>query len=152
MNRALVMIESTDFAERLAREAGELAAGVDADLKLLAIMEEDEYEHDIETMSTIADVEGTSYSPDDVKESGRQFARDIARTELDDLEVEYEPLCAVIEDEKKASRIVAIAEEHGCDHIFVSGRKRSPTGKAIFGDTAQRVIHNFDGLVTVVTD
>ncbi|SDK54626.1 universal stress protein [Natronorubrum texcoconense] len=152
MNRALVMVESTEFSRQLVREAGELAAGVDADLKLLATMEQDEYEHDLETMSTIADVEGTAYSPADVKESGRQFARDIARTELEDVDVEYDPLCIVVDDGKKAQRIVALAEEHDCDHIFIAGQKRSPTGKAIFGDTAQRVILNFNGAVTVVTD
>jgi len=35
--------------------------------------------------------------------------------------------------------------------VFVRGRRRSPTGKAVFGDTAQAVILNFDGFVTVAT-
>lgn len=152
MNRALVVVESTDFASRLVREAGELAAGVDAELELLATMDKDEYEHDLETMSTIADVEGTSYSAENVRESGRQFAREIARRELEDLDVEYEPLCIVLGDEPESQRIVDTATEHDCDHIFIAGRKRSPTGKAIFGDTAQGVILNFDGIVSVVTE
>lgn len=152
MNRALVIVESTDFARRLVREAGELAAGVDAELKLLATMDKDEYERDLETMSTIADVEGTAYSPADVTETGRQFARDIAAQELEDLDVDYEPLCLVLNDEPESKRIVATANEHDCDHIFIAGRKRSPTGKAIFGNTAQGVILNFDGIVSVVTE
>lgn len=152
MERALVMVESSAVSKRLVREAGELAAGVGADLKLLTTMDKDEYEDDIETMSTIADVERTSYSAADVKESGRQFATDIARVELDDLDVAYESICAVVEDGAKAPRIVDAAETHDCDYIFIAGRKRSPTGKAIFGDTAQRVILNFDGIVTVVAD
>lgn len=44
------------------------------------------------------------------------------------------------------------AEAHNCDHIFIAGRRRSPTGKAIFGDWVQRVLLNFDGLVTVSLD
>ncbi|WP_121740849.1 universal stress protein [Natronorubrum halophilum] len=152
MDRALAVVESTDSAKRLVRDAGELVAQTGGELVLLATMNEDEYEHTLETMSTIADVEGTSYSSADVTESGRQFVRDIAETELTDLDVEYEPLCIVVEDGQRARRIVATAAERDCDHVFVTGRKRSPTGKAIFGDTAQRVILDFDGPVTVVTD
>ncbi|WP_247004277.1 universal stress protein [Halosolutus gelatinilyticus] len=152
MNRALVVVESTDSAKRLVRNAGEFAAGTGGELVLLATMNDDEYEHTLETMSTIADVEGTSYSSADVTESGRQFVRDIAGAELTDLDVEYEPLCAVVEDGQQARRIVATAAERDCDHVFITGHKRSPTGKAIFGDTAQRVILDFDGPVTVVTD
>lgn len=152
MDHALVVVESTDFTKRLVREAGELAAGIDAELTLLATMDQDEYEQDAETMSTIADVEGTSFSSQNVTEIGRQYAKDIADRELEDLDVAYEPVCIVLEDEPKAQRIVDVAVDRGCDHIFVAGRKRSPTGKAIFGDTAQGVILNFDGIVSVVTE
>lgn len=152
MDRALVVVESSEFAKRLIREAGELAAGVDAELKLLATMDKDEYEQDVETMSTIANVEGTSYSPDDIKESGRQFATDLAKSQLEDLDVDYEPLCIVIDDGPEAQEIVATAEKHDCDHIFIAGRKRSPTGKALFGDRTQGVILNFDGIVSVATN
>jgi hypothetical protein len=35
--------------------------------------------------------------------------------------------------------------------VFLAGRKRSPTGKALFGDQTQAVILDFDGAVTVIT-
>ncbi|GAB7018943.1 universal stress protein [Halostagnicola bangensis] len=47
--------------------------------------------------------------------------------------------------------VLEIAAERECDHIFVSGKGRSPAGKAIFGDVAQSVILEFDGPVTVLT-
>ncbi|WP_459194046.1 universal stress protein [Halosimplex sp. J119] len=36
--------------------------------------------------------------------------------------------------------IVDLAEEVGADMVFVGGRKRRPTGKAVFGSTAQTVL------------
>lgn len=151
MERALVVVESADHARSLIREAGVLAEGVDAPLCLLTLMDTDEYEHDLETMATIANVEGTSYRSDDVKQSGRRFADDIATEEIGDLDVRYETICEVVDDGEEARAIVAAAERNDCDHIFIAGRRRSPTGKAIFGDTAQRVILDFDGIVSVVT-
>lgn len=47
--------------------------------------------------------------------------------------------------------LMRLATEHECDHIFVSGKQRSPTGKAVFGDVAQSIILQFDGPVTVTT-
>ncbi|MFC6907201.1 universal stress protein [Halalkalicoccus tibetensis] len=48
--------------------------------------------------------------------------------------------------------ILTEANKRNCDHIFVTGEKRSPTGKAVFGDTAQSIILNFEGPVTVQVD
>ncbi|MFC4989776.1 universal stress protein [Saliphagus infecundisoli] len=151
MDRGLVVVESADHARTLIREAGELAAGVGAGLVLLTLMDRDEYEHDLETMETIADIEGVSYTSEDIKESGRRFGRDIAREEIGDLALEYESICAVVEGGGEADRILEAAQREGCDHVFIAGRKRSPTGKALFGDTTQKVILNFDGVVSVVT-
>ncbi|MFC6754742.1 universal stress protein [Halorubrum tibetense] len=46
--------------------------------------------------------------------------------------------------------IVAAAEEIDADSICVSGRKRSPTGKAVFGSVTQEVILSSDRPVLTV--
>lgn len=43
-----------------------------------------------------------------------------------------------------ADEIVAFADEHDADAICVAGRKRSPTGKALFGSVTQSVILTSD--------
>jgi nucleotide-binding universal stress UspA family protein len=46
--------------------------------------------------------------------------------------------------------IVQLAKEVRADRVVVGGRKRSPTGKAVFGSTAQEVMLNAPAPVTFV--
>lgn len=151
MERALVVVDDTDSHRKLLREASELAAGVGADLVLLSVLSEDDYEESFETIETISETEGTSYGEATVLDGARTFARDLAEETLDGVDVEYETAAAVFEEGERADRILETAEDRDCDHVFIVGRQRSPTGKAIFGDTAQSVILNFDGPVTIRT-
>ncbi|ARS89718.1 universal stress protein [Natrarchaeobaculum aegyptiacum] len=50
------------------------------------------------------------------------------------------------------TEIMRVAEEVDADTIAVESRKRSPTGKAIFGSTAQRLVLEADRPVTVMTE
>jgi nucleotide-binding universal stress UspA family protein len=51
---------------------------------------------------------------------------------------------------KPASEILRVAEEINADLISVSGRKRTPTGKALFGSVTQSVILETERPVMVV--
>jgi nucleotide-binding universal stress UspA family protein len=48
--------------------------------------------------------------------------------------------------------IVELAEDVNADSVFVGGRKRSPTGKAVFGSTAQEVMLSAPCPVTFVRE
>ncbi|GAB7010312.1 universal stress protein [Halorubrum trueperi] len=147
MERALVAIEPTDGTKQLAREAGTLAAGVDAEVIVVHVTTEDEYAARRQAMASMSG--GTeTYSTDDASEGAAAFARDLAEDALAGLDVAYEAAGYVGE---KGEVLIDAAEEHDCDHVFLAGRERSPTGKALFGDPTQRVLLDFDGPVTVVT-
>jgi nucleotide-binding universal stress UspA family protein len=147
MERALAVVDASEAAKELVREAGELAGGVDAELLLVHVTSEEEYNQQREAMAAIPE-QSTTYSRDRAEQGARQFARDIANEVLGDVAVDDEPVGLVGDH---VDGVLDLAAERGCDHVFVAGRKRSPTGKAMFGDTTQRIILDFDGAVTVIT-
>jgi len=147
MERAIAVVEASDSARALVREAGELAAGVDAELVLVHVTTEDEYSERREAMASIPDLD-VNYTLDEAVDGAQKFARDVGRDVLADVDIDAESVGRMGE---KGDEVLALADERDADHIFIAGRKRSPTGKAIFGDVTQRIILEFDGAVTVVT-
>jgi nucleotide-binding universal stress UspA family protein len=147
MERAIAVVEASDSARALVREAGELAAGVGAELVLVHVTTEDEYSERREAMASIPDLD-VNYTLDEAVDGAQKFARDVGRDVLSDVDIDAESVGRMGE---KGDEVLALADERDADHIFIAGRKRSPTGKAIFGDVTQRIILEFDGAVTVVT-
>ena len=147
MNRALVVVEDTDAHRALLREAGELAAGTGADLVLLSLEARDEVD---ESTEQFARTEGVSVV-EMIIEDARESIAAVAGEALSDLDVAYETMAAVTEPDDRADEVIATAGRTDCDHVFLVGQERSPTGKAIFGDVAQAVVLNFGGSVTTLT-
>lgn len=146
MNRALAVVGETEENEHLVREAGELTAGVGAELLVLSVTPEAEYETTRESRERAGSKH--PYSIDQAAEDARQQAESIARLALSELNVDYEAIGSV---GRVPERILKTADKRECDHIFIVGRQRSPTGKALFGDIAQSIILNFAGPVTIMT-
>lgn len=147
MDRPLVVTDSSDSVVELIEEAGELAELADTPLTVLTVVTDEEYQKDAEVLGTIADIEGSSYTLDPA-----DYAEEVAETAIADLlaerDVETEAVGRYVDDDAdRADAILEVAQQRDCDYVFLMGRRRSPTGKAIFGDTAQSVILNFDGYV-----
>lgn len=142
MKRAIVVVEPTEQGRRLVDIAGELAEGTGAELLLVRLIDESEYRSDLERKAQSSrDVEQI----DDLTERARRTAADLGREGLEDRDVAYEArgIVGSLPDD-----LLRVAQQDGCDHLFIVGDRRSPTGKAIFGDTTQAVLLNFDGPVT----
>lgn len=152
MDRPLVVTDSSDAVVDVIREAGELAEAADALLVVLTVVTEEEYDNDAAVLRTIADAEGSTINLEPA-----EYAKDVAQTAVDDilsdLELETTTVGRFVEaEDDRADAILDVAEENGCDYVFLLGRRRSPTGKAIFGDTAQSIILNFDDYVVTTIE
>ena len=151
MDQALAVFD--EGAEEILREAGDLAAGVDATLTVLALMTEDEFEEARETLDTVAQEEHTGYGDSVALDAAIKEARDAVADYYDDLDLDWDVDGAVIADRSAAAEaILEKGDDIDADHVFLSGQRRSPTGKAVFGDRAQAVILNFDGPVTTLLE
>lgn len=145
MDRALVVIEATDATKDLVAEAGKLATGVDAELILLHVTTEAEFQERRDSLERVPDLEA-DYGVGSALKGAERFARDVGQEVLDDV-----PFSAIGRLGDPQDEILDVASEEDVDHLFIHGKQRSPTGKAVFGDLAQAVILNFEGPVTVTT-
>jgi nucleotide-binding universal stress UspA family protein len=155
MDRALVVLSESDTGKELLGEAAELAAGVGAELVCLSVLTEEEYDHDIDVLTMLDQAEGTtshgggrSFEGEGREELARNEGERLARPVLGETGVDYEIVGQVVSD-GIAEAVVDAATDADCDHVFLVGNRRSPVGKAVFGDVAQTVILDFDGPVTV---
>lgn len=142
MDQALVITEPTDRGRELIELAGKIAAGTDVQLILLRVIDETEYESDLQRKAhtSMEDMD----SVDDVEQKARETAEKLGDDLLDnDVSYTVQVLFGQLPDD-----LLSKADELGVDHVFIVGEKRSPTGKVLFGDTTQAVLLNFDGPVT----
>ncbi|WP_049941945.1 universal stress protein [Haloterrigena turkmenica] len=154
MENALVVVDDTETHRTLLAEAGRLAHDTGAKLTVLGWITPDQVDETADNIEAIEQVEGTSYSEPDPAATATQFARQFAEGVFDsfDESVEFTADGIVTKENERADAIIEAAERLGCDHVFIVGRRRSPTGKAVFGDVAQRILLNFDGTVTLKMD
>lgn len=148
MKRALIAIEETDRDRALLERARAFAFSERIDLVVVALATPGEYEEIEETLDAIGRVEHTHYDEDDVLEGVAGDVDDLASDVLGS-SVNYDLETVVAERSDQAKVLLKIADRTDCDHVFVPGTSRSPTGKAVFGDRTQDVILGSDGFVTV---
>jgi nucleotide-binding universal stress UspA family protein len=141
IDRMLVAVGPGDDrrVHELASTAVEVARPTDAVLTLVRVFSEDGFEERVA-------------NPDDADPHAIATECDVVReltTKLDELAIEYDVKGAVGDE---SAQIVTLAEELETDRIVVGGRRRSPTGKAVFGSTAQAVMLNAPCPVTFVKE
>ena len=87
MDQPLVVFDEDDT--KLLTEAGELAAGVDAELTVLSLMTAEEFREARETLDVVAQEEHTNYDDSVVIDAAKRQARDVVEDLYDDLDLEW---------------------------------------------------------------
>lgn len=145
METIAVVLDSAEPNEQLLETARRHVVGTDLGVILCRIVDRDEYEGDVrrqaksrERVDSIEEVETEAQS--EAEAVGAEYFGD---------EVPYTPIGRIgtIPDD-----VLEIADEQESDHVFIAGKKRSPAGKMLFGDDAQKLVLDFDGPVTILTD
>lgn len=129
----LVALGATDSPriDRIVDTVVDVAGPAGAAVVLTHVFSDEEFARVAERL----DFEPGDASPDAV--AGRHSTvRDVG-AELDAADIEYSVRGAV---GNQGQRIVDQAGEVDADLVVVGGRRRSPTGKAVFGSTAQQVL------------
>ena len=128
--------------ERMVEVAADLAESAGARVVVAHAFESQE---DVDR--TLARLEIAEGSPDDV--TRRLESVRLARDKLRDVGVDFE-IRSVVGDPGRS--IADLAGDVGADHVIVGGRTRSPTGKAVFGSTAQEILLSAPCPVTFVRE
>ncbi len=149
MEGILVVVAPTEADVELLEEAGTVAAAAGVDVVVLALAQEDTEYASGEAMRQW---EGFEHSQTgDSTETPRHFADHLGDVVLTPRGVTYTAVGDRVETMRPSDKVIDVAKNHDCDHVYVLNRSRSPAGKALFGDTTQSIILNFDGFVTVRT-
>jgi len=125
-------VDRSNRAEDVVREAGVLAEAFDDTVHVIHVLTRSEF---VELERTNVDTTGEALDIDEVK----SVAEEIAAEAAESLTVPYE--CSGLMGDP-ASTIVDYATDEGARYLVVGARKRSPTGKALFGSIAQSVLLN----------
>lgn len=142
MDRALLVIDDEmdrSFIER----AGRLTSGVGAELLVITVVDEGEYQGRVERAATKGEAVETV---EEAEAEGASEAEAFVADALDGVDVTYRTDGVV---GRLPDAVLEYAAANDCDHVFISGPRRTPAGKAVFGDATQSIILNFDGPVTV---
>lgn len=131
-----------DRADRLARTAVDIAGPGGTTVVLLHVFTREEYDT---TTDNLGIDDPSTVTVDDVARRHGTI-RSISRM-FEEEGIDYEIPGSI---GTHADEIVRLATDTGSDLVIVGGRGRSPTGKAVFGSTAQEVVLSAPCPVTLV--
>jgi nucleotide-binding universal stress UspA family protein len=137
-----ILIAVENEAERMQRvvdHAAEVASGLDAEVILYHVYEDEEFE-------SLLDARNFD-SADPVELARQNTTVEAAAQTLRESGVDFSVQASTGDP---GNELVSYIGSSDVDHVFVGGRKRSPAGKALFGSVSQQVLLNADAPCTLV--
>ncbi|RQG87920.1 universal stress protein [Natrarchaeobius halalkaliphilus] len=141
----MAIVAAVDREERsrhVIREAERLADSFGDSIHVVHVLTRSEF---VEMGVDSAESGTDGVSMDDIRDAATRIAAEAG----DDIESEWEAV-GLIGD--PATRVIEYADEQDARYVVVAPRKRSPTGKVLFGSVAQTVLLNADRPVVTVLE
>lgn len=136
----LAAIDENERSRIVARVAFDLAEAYDDTLVALHVMPEQEFDAHKQSLQDIP--EFGDYSFTQAEDSAATFARKFVMETVEDIEPDQIDARGRVGAVTK--EILSVADSLEPRFLVISGRRQSPAGKAIFGNTAQQVLLNAD--------
>jgi nucleotide-binding universal stress UspA family protein len=145
MESVLIVLDDDSVNNQLLQTAKRHVTGTDLRVVVCRIVDQSEYQDSVKKKAKSHEkfdsIEAT-------ETQATEEAEEIAAEFFDD-SIPYEPVGVV---GSVPEDVLSIAAEMESIHIFIAGAKRSPAGKVLFGDNAQKLILDFDGPVSIITE
>jgi len=126
--------------------ASDLAGTYGDTLAVLHVIPEDDFGDHIDEMRDLPEM--GDYSIEQQEQSAKRVAERLTRGVLDDVsDVSFLGRVGAPSEE-----VVAVADELDARFVVIGGRKRSPTGKALFGSSTQSILLNAGRPVVTIMD
>jgi nucleotide-binding universal stress UspA family protein len=141
----MVIVAAVDRSQRattVVSTATDLAEAFNDSLHVVHVLSRSEF---IKLEESAMDHTGTVVPMEDVKKLAVEFVEEV----LEDLDTEYTPVGLV---GKAPKQIIEYARREGARYVVVGPRRRTPTGKVIFGSAAQAVLLDAHCPVVTVID
>lgn len=133
----IAAVDRSDRANNVINQSEVLADAFDDEIHIVHVLTRSDF---VNLERTSVDETGNALDLDQV----RKVAEDIASDAATNLTASYETI-GLIGD--PADQVVEYADEQDARYIVVTGRKRSPAGKVIFGSVAQSILLNAESPV-----
>ncbi|MUW13799.1 universal stress protein [Halorubrum sp. CBA1125] len=145
----LAAIDENERSKQTIEVAYDLATTYDDTMVALHVVPQEDYKEHRDSVRNIP--EFSDFSLGQEMESAANFAEKFVSQTIDDLDrsrVRFVGRVGNVTDE-----ILSIADDIEPRFLVISGQRRSPTGKAVFGNTAQQILLNADcPVVSRLTD
>ncbi|WP_181687345.1 universal stress protein [Halorhabdus salina] len=145
-----VVIEKTDAEQELLQEAAAFSESEGSPLVVLRLLTPEDVQA-VESAELTSDIDRAQFE-DPVDHQFEEETEAFIQDALDGAEPNHEVDIRIESEGDRATAILDAAADHDCDHVFLVGKRRSPTGKALFGDLTQEIILDFDGTITLSMD